>query len=184
MATITIGSTDFDVLVSLEVLDAYALAASNGAAFRALETDERKRIGISASRLFDRLTWQGKKTATDQAHVFPRTGLKDAEGTAVASDSVPQAVSDAICETALALADGSEAIGTATTESNIASLQAGSVSLSFFRGAGGQPTRLPLAAHELVRRWLGGSSGGSMVVASGTDGCAITDRRFDYSRFP
>jgi len=60
---------------------------------------------IRATQAIDatyRHRWPGSRTdGRDQALAWPRTGVEDSEGDAIASDEIPTELKDAVCEAAL-----------------------------------------------------------------------------------
>jgi len=55
-------------------------------------------IGAISDRLPTR--WPGVKASATQRRVWPRSGAKEVDGTAIASDTIPAAVQDAVAEAA------------------------------------------------------------------------------------
>lgn len=172
-ATVVIDGNTFAVYGDTDFVDDYMAGAIHGATWGTQDDTTKAKACVSATRLIDRQVWRGNKTSVEQELAFPRSGLFDASGAAVASDDIPQAVFDAFCELCLALVDGSEVQTSTTTESNIGSLTAGAVSVTFWRGAGSVPGRFPTIVQELMGRWLAASGSGAVgASAFGTDGCS------------
>ena len=109
---------------------------------------------VSATAMLDRQQWIGAQTAPKpgQALDWPRTGVTDEEGTAVASDAVPQFMKDATCELALALIQDLTVQSNADTGSNIKALKAGSAEIHYFKGTDG--SRFPTIIHEIIGHYL------------------------------
>lgn len=153
--TVNLGD-DYTVYANQETADAYLEAAQHAATWRASTTtdDDKARALVTATRLLDRQRWKGDKTDSSQAHAWPRsnTGV-----TGVVDNQIPEAVTNACIELALALLDGSDVQSEQTTEQKLQSIRAGSVSLTYFRGAEGPPRRFPLIVHELLRDYLAGA---------------------------
>lgn len=170
MATVTIDTVDYDVYITVEEADEYLAGQISATAWRALTgQDDKARAIISATRLIDRQLWQGEKTDPDQVHAFPRTGLTYPDsGDAVDSASVPQEVLDATAELASALIDGSAVQDSLTPlGSNVQSLKAGSVSISYFRAE--LLDRFPVIIQELLGFWLAGAVGLALSISHDTD---------------
>ena len=176
MPTVEINSVTYDVYVSLADADAYLEAQIAAATWQGLsdsdaDVDRKERAIVSATRLIDRQLWQGEKADPYQVHAFPRTGLVYPDsGDDVPSDAVPQEVVDATCELASLMLDGSEVQALADPNtSNVQSLKAGSVAISYFRA---EPSldRFPLIIQELLGFWLAGAGVGLTGVATGVDG--------------
>lgn len=174
MTTVTIGSNDYDVYVSDVEASTY-LAADYGraTAWAALTSDQKKMAVVSATRVLDRQRWVGAKTDSDQALAFPRTGLTDADGNAVASDTVPTAVENACAILAADIAADSDLANDPSTASNIKSVKAGSANVEFFRPQSG--TKLPTYIMDLIGAFLTAASSGSSVIDTAED-CRQTTR--------
>ena len=162
MGTVTIpviGGTSFNVYGTQSAAGVYFTGSPNAAAWAALSADEQARLMVQAARLFDRLVWDGTKTATDQALAWPRTGLLDRSGNPLATDAVPTIVEEAAYELALILNTSTDALNNPTTGSNVKRLKAGSVEIENFRPTDTTSTRLPQIVHEMVGMWLAGIDG-------------------------
>lgn len=68
----------------------------------AADADKDKALYMAAA-ILDRQSYSGAVTSADQAMAWPRAGVVDREGRAIASDSVPEAVKDAQAELAKVL---------------------------------------------------------------------------------
>lgn len=174
MTTVTISGNAYDVYVSDSDATTY-LAADFGraSAWAALTDDQRKIAVVSATRLIDRQRWVGAKTDSDQALAFPRTGLTDADGNAVASDTVPTAVENACAILAADIAADSDLANDPSTASNIKSVKAGSSNVEFFRPQSG--TKLPSYIMDLLGAFLTAASSISSVTDTSAD-CRQTTR--------
>ena len=185
--TVSIDGTDYESYVSLETADAYLNAAQHGATWRAqTDDDEKGRAIVTAVRILDRQIWKGERnpdaSPTSQLE-WPRinTGVEGVE-----DNLVPQDILDATCELALFLMDGS-AVQTdpAAQTKETSSLKAGSVSISYFKGAitaeKVNPDRFPLPVQELVQPYLGGSGVAVCGAAYGTDGESVTEEDFGFT---
>jgi hypothetical protein len=184
MSVVTIEGDEFTVYGfntdGVADADEYAKGASHATAWRALTTDDEKgRYMVTATRLLDRQRWKGEKTVEGQDLAWPRTGT-GVEG--VEDDVIPVDIVHACFELSFVLADGSDVQYEQNTAQKIASLGAGSVNISYFRGAEGLALRFPLPVHELVRDYLAGSSLGSgLVLSHGVEGESVTNQDFGYS---
>lgn len=170
----TVG--DFTVYAGTDEADAYAEGALQADPWRAADDDTKGRALVTATRIFDRQRWKGDKTVANQDLAWPRsnTGI-DTVDPAV----IPEDITNGSIELAFALVDGSTVQYDQNTSQKIQSMQAGSVSLSFFRGADGIPIRWPLPVQELIRDYL---AGGMLTLAgpisSGVDGKSVTRQDF------
>lgn len=183
MGTITLGSDTFTVYGTSTGLATYANGSLTfGDAYTSATATTRARALVEATRLLDRQAWQGDKTDSGQALAWPRTGVTDRLGNAVDDSTIPDDVITAAYELALAaLVDAGTVKGT-STGSNIQSVNAQGVSVSFFAPVAGG--RFPARVMELVGQYLGGSatstgsvsaSGLAGSYASGTDGESAFD---------
>lgn len=180
MDTINIGSNQYEVYKDLNYVDEYLAGASHAGNYRD-ETDEdtKGRWAVTATRLIDRQYWKGSKSVSTQDHAFPRTGMGV---TGVADDTTPDNVLFAYCELISDLADGSSVQTDENQSQKIQSMKAGSASLTYFRGAEGDPKRWPQIIFELLRDYLSApSSTLDSASSSGTDADSVTDEDYSYS---
>jgi hypothetical protein len=179
VATVTVDGVVFDAYRSLADTDAYLTAHVQAAAWLALSDDARGRAVVTATRQLDRLRWAGERTADDQAHAWPRTGLSD-----VADDETPTEVLDAESELALLLGLGQDVTAGSLAASRKKRVKAGSVEVEYDLAAQRTAARFPPVVTELVGRWLGGTSallaGGA--IATGTDGCSAFEQPIGLTR--
>jgi hypothetical protein len=180
MPTVNIDGVDYEVYEDTDAIDEYLNAAAHGASWRDLtDDDEKGRYAVTASRLLDRQLWKGDATGlSGQTLAWPRTGTGV---TGVEDDVIPDPIYSAYFELCLALVDGSTVQTDQNTAQKAQSLSAGSVSITYFRGAEGDPLRFPLIVQELLNPYLAGtgqSLGGAL--ASGTDGFSVTDNDFGF----
>lgn len=177
MATVTIGTTDYDVYADVGAADDYLAAEFDATLWRAEDDDDQKsRALVSATRLLDRQKWAGDKEDEDQLHAFPRTGMGLAD---IDDDEIPQDIIDASIVLAKLIHSGSNVTSSEDSASNIKRQKAGSVEQEFF-----SPTlfedsgRWPTEVLELIGRYLAGGGTGGTNVAFGTDGCSMTNETF------
>lgn len=166
--TVTIDSVNYNVYVVVADADDYLGASLYNTDWTGATTDNKGRALVMATRLLDRQAWDGSKTDNDNAQDWPRSGLEDDNGVAVDSATIPQFIKDATAELALALL-GSQDVET-FTETEVASVAAGSARIEFFRGDGSAYKRFPTAVQELVGDYLAGSNSSGLVpYADGVD---------------
>jgi hypothetical protein len=75
--------------------------------------------------------WTGAPTSTTQRLAWPRTGMFDANGNAIASNVIPQALKDAQAELAGQLLLSDTTLDNAVKVGGITSVKAGSVAVTF-----------------------------------------------------
>ena len=168
--------------ISADEADTYLNGSLTADSWLTLDEEVKERAIISATRMLDRQRWMGEKTDPAQLLQFPRTGLTDSYGTAVASEVVPQAIKDATAELALSLALDPSVQDQAGTQKGIKRVKAGSAEVEFFFSSVNK--RFSTVVSELVSAFLG--TGYSRVgiggFASGTDQCTgFTPGRYDRS---
>jgi hypothetical protein len=90
-----------DTYVSLEAVETYF--AAHGAPTDWTGTDAVKEGALRVARQWidSAYTWKGGIVDETQALDWPRQGVYDDEGRAIAEDSIPQALKDAQCEAAV-----------------------------------------------------------------------------------
>lgn len=176
---IDIGSVRYFVYGTPAFVSTYAAGSTNAEAWDELDEDGQNRICITATRIFERQRWRGEKADEDQDLAHPRTGLKDLDGNDVDSTDFHPMLLDGFCEFCLALAEDADLAGQSTTDNDVYSLSAGSVALTFFRGAGEKAGRFPPQIIELIGLWLISASGAATAaIATGTCGKSVFKRDF------
>lgn len=78
-----------------------------------------------------RRTWTGAPATTTQRLAWPRTGMYDANGNAIASNVIPQALKDAESELAGQLGTSDRTLDNDIVAQGLTSVRAGSVALTF-----------------------------------------------------
>lgn len=162
MQVVMVDSQPYDSYVTVAAADDYLAASIHGASWSSASTLTKGQALVTATRILDRQRWAG---AYDT----------QAEREAVS------AIQDACIEMALALVDGSDLQTEALTGQKLQSIKAGSVSLSYFRGADGRPRRFPLIVHELLKGYLAGSNLNIGMTATGVDGVSSTADDFGHT---
>ncbi len=163
MATVLIDSQPYITYADVVDADLYLLAAFHGATWRALtDTDEKSRALVTATRILDRQRWK------DSYDTF-------------AEREVVQDIIDASIELANYLVEGNDPQNDQNVSQKIQALKAGSVSITYFRGAEGANLRFPLLIFELLRDYLAGGSATLTGIATGTDKETITDDPIGYN---
>lgn len=140
----------------------YATGATHGTTFLALDDDGKGRALVTAGRVLDRQNWADGYTTFEER-------------------SVVQNIIDACIELAMALVDGSEVQTKPNTASDIASMSAGSVSMSFRRGIY-DATRFPLPVQELLRDYLAGAGAAFTAKSTGVDAETIFPIDLGFNR--
>ncbi len=84
-----------------------------------------------AAHYRSRPAWSGTPSTTTQALAWPRTGMYDANGNAIAVDAIPQALKNAVAELALQLLGGDRTLDNDVIVQGLSSLRVGPASFSF-----------------------------------------------------
>lgn len=95
-----------------------------------------------------RRQWTGTPATTTQRLAWPRIGMYDANGNAIPSNVIPQALKDAESELAGQLLKGDRTLDNDAVVQGLSSIRAGSVALSFREGI--VPQVLPDAVWNLM----------------------------------
>jgi hypothetical protein len=102
-----------------------------------------------------RPTWTGAPSTTTQALPWPRTGMYDINGNAIASTVIPQELKNAQAEFAIQLAKGDRTIDNDVALQGITSVKAGSVAVTFKNAGIDTTVIIPDAVWGLlVPSWL------------------------------
>lgn len=174
----TNGSTA-EVYGGLDACDDHLFqsGSSGAAAYNelAVDSDDRKRLLVDATRYIDRRRWKGTRNgAGGTALAFPRDDLTEVEGDppATASDGYQLArVSQAVFELVALAAEDPSIFAEADAGSNIRRMKAGSAELELFSPTSartGTASTLPTAVQDLLGLWLLGGGPIVAVSASGT----------------
>jgi len=117
------NADDQEVLLMMgtRVLDAMA---------RARKTYVPANKGVAA-HFITRRTWTGAPATTTQRLAWPRTGMYDANGNAIASNVIPQDLKDALSELAGALGTSDSTLDNDVIVQGLTSVKAGTVALTF-----------------------------------------------------
>lgn len=167
MATITLTAwddADANSYASVADADAYFLARLGSASWTG--TEPKKAALISATRMIDRQMWQGTPTEDDQDLAWPRSGVVDRYGTAMADDELPADFVLGFYELALALLED-ETVQDTQQGSNTKRVKAGQVEVEFFRSTLGLLGKFPQIVNDLLAQFLGGATGAAGGLVSG-----------------
>lgn len=183
MPTVSIDGTDYEVYADVEMANVYFAGSLNTDNWDAATDDTKGKALITATRLLDRQSWKGTKTGVGspaQVLAWPRDGV-DCPG--VEAGVVPDGVINSTFELARYLLEGNDIQNEQNQSQKIQTMQAGSVSLTFFRGAEGVAYRFPLIVQELLGCYLSGAGGTvAGVIATGVDGESVTRQDFGHNR--
>lgn len=163
MPQVSIGSNLFTTYADVDEGNLYLSAAFHADAWRALDDDDTKaRALVTATRILDRQKWRTNyQTFAERLEV--------------------EAIVNASIELANYIVDGVDVQNDQNISQKIQELQAGSVSISYFRGAEGASLRFPLIVTELLKDYLMIGTNAVSGVASGVDGESITNNDYGYT---
>lgn len=177
LSTVTISGNPYTIYGTLSDAKLYIAAEIGpGADAWALLTtdDQRGKMLVTAQRLLDnRIGYKGVKTVSTQAQSWPRSGVTDCEGATVDSATIPDKVCQAEYELAMALAADKTVATVNGTGSNVQSLTAGPVNITFQRATidTDKDTVLPVAVLALLKCYTSDADDSPTAEASGFDGC-------------
>jgi hypothetical protein len=181
--TLNTVSDPIEVYADLEEANHYLAGNIASTNWFAASDNARKQALVTATRIFNRECWLGELLATSgQGLVFPRTstGIDGADGV------IPEDIFFGAIELAMALIDGNTVQTNAQPgQQAIESLKAGSVQITYFRGAQAFQNefgRYPLPVQELVGRYLCGSVTAVAGSTFGTDGVSVTSDDFGFNQ--
>lgn len=170
MPTVTIGSDTFNVYVDQATAATYFNGRAGGAVWLTYVADDRARGLVSATRLLDLQSWVGTKTSPSQPIDWPRDGVVDRDGAAIANTVFPPDIQAGCCELALALLqDPTLQESSQGSSSNTKKLEAKGVAIEYFAPVDG--ARLPTACYERVAFYYTSSSGASYVATKAFGVC-------------
>lgn len=191
---VTFGGTNFTVYGDLAGVNSYLLGhSSKAAAWQALDATGKNRARLTATRSFDRQAWVGTVTdlVTPQPLAWPRTGVTDRNGVAIADNVIPPDILFGFYEWVGDVASV-PAITGATPGSNTKAVKSSkkvdvitvSEETQFFRATIGQVARFPTEVLEWIGSYLDSAAAGAgeLAYASGLDGVesAFTDAAMDF----
>lgn len=128
----TPGSATANAYLTVAEADAYFAERLHAGAWAAASTADKEAALIQATRVIDaRLCFRGAAADGVQALKWPRTGLVTMNGFALAGDSIPDQLKDAVCELALTLLSGDATLESEVVAQGITRVKAGSVELGF-----------------------------------------------------
>lgn len=166
--SITVWPTaDANAYQAVATIDTYHDNSLHGAPWRGLSADDKTRTSITATRQLDRERWAGAITAHVAGLAFPRTGIVDREGAAVADDVIPPEILDAHSELCNELA-ANPGVQTGSTGDNVKAIGASKSRVEFFEkvDSGGQ---FPIIVQDLISHMLAQNSRNKAGAAYGTD---------------
>ena len=182
--TITIDSgLEYTVYAGLETANVYVEAAfgAGADAWRDATDLTKQRALVSATRRFEATKWCGEQASSSQDLAWPRSGLTDIEGDAVADDAIPQEVIDANIELALDIILGTTQANKDAVDANIRRLKADVAEIEYFRASSASKAAFPETVRRLIGRWLCGADEAASI-AYGTDGKSNFDNDFDVNQ--
>ena len=127
----------------------------------ALSDDQKGAALISASQMFDSLNWKGVRTAETQALRWPRSGAYDLDGYALADDSIPGDVQEALADYAYTVSQSDQF--QATGLEGFSEIAVDVIKLKL--DAGDRDSAIPDRILDRLQYLIEGRSGGSLGAA-------------------
>lgn len=164
--TVTIGSDEYDVYVSVAQVDTYANGSLTADAWDALVEDDKARVIVSVTRWIDSQCWQGDKVDPVQPLAWPRT-----VGDIALIEEAAIQLSVILAANPTLMSDLTGA--TVTSGGGIKVLKAGSVQIEYFRAmnfsvyGSGRIDPFPRNIMALIGQWLCANQSGSIWAAAG-----------------
>lgn len=181
MATVTIQGNEYPVYADRDAAEEYAVAAFHATDWLLLSDEDKDRTLVTATRMLDRQSWQGTRTDANQDLAWPRDNVGCPD---VVDGVIPQNVITASIEIAIAFASGSDMQSGNNVQSQLQSIRAGDVSLTYFWGSQAEVSRFPTIVQELLACMLGAGaavSGALGAFSSGTGGSSVTNQNFGFN---
>lgn len=170
MPTVTaFPSTPANSYQTIAAITIYADGSVNGGDWLAAEELEQQRAAIEATRIIDRENWAGGRTSPTQDLAFPRTGLSDKEGVALADDQIPPDILAAHSELSMALVSSAGARSGAGTADNVKSITTNKSRVEFFKPGENIGDDLPDVVQDLAGHLLEYNNVSLAGTAYGTD---------------
>ena len=157
MEVVLVESQPYNSYATVGQADLYLAASSHAANWAAAADLVKAQALVTATRILDRQKWAAAYDTQAE-----REGVVD--------------IQEASMEMALALVDGSDLQSEQTTGQKLQSIKAGSVALTYFRGAEGTALPLPLAVWQLIAPYLAGGSTLTDAQSTGTEMCNPLER--------
>jgi hypothetical protein len=129
----TVGGANSTSYLTVDRADEIAAERLHTTAWGALSTPQKQSALMFASRLFTTRVsiCAGEVTYSDQALLFPRSGLTNRNGTVVASDTIPIDVEYSVFEWVLRIIPSDTSVESDVSAQGITKIKAGPVELSF-----------------------------------------------------
>lgn len=125
------GLENADSYVSVEFADDY-FSARGVSAWKDIEDEAKEQCLVRATDYIDNMfRWYGKKMSASQALRFPRTNLKDYEGSEITG--IPTCLKQAVCDAAMIAVDGSELFHKDNENGDVVSENITSLSFTYSR---------------------------------------------------
>ncbi len=184
MTIITIDAHDYAVYASNAQGDLYwnVMLGKVADAWTAATDLKQNKSLINATRLIDRVAWQGTPVGTPLIDVvlqWPRSGVRYATGEAVDESAAPQQIVTACIEIAGALLVNPSLFTQGTSGSNVKRVSpGGGVEVEFFNPTLDIFGRFPIEIQELIGQFLAGYSDGSISGSFSSGTSATQDSAF------
>ena len=146
----TIGGTSSNAFITVAESDSYHTGRfHNRDGWFAKTIADKQSLIVWATRMLDRLEWEGSRVDEDQKLSWPRNGLED-DGISIQSDELPERLKEATSELAYWLGQSDRMApetGAITKKINV-----GSISLEFDTDKG-DAYPIPKEVMSLIQNW-------------------------------
>jgi hypothetical protein len=162
--------------------DAYFNDSLRSEIWASFATSKRDQALIEATRILERIPYNGTKTSPSQTLEFSREGLSDVNGIALTGAETLAIMKEAEFEYAVFLLGKPAAINEADSSgrANVKSVGAGSAKVAFFRPLKG--VRFPISIRELIGTFISGAGSLTATVVSGTGGTTTFDQDYGTTK--
>ena len=176
MAIISVGTNSY---VTVAEADTYmALHARGFDLWQILDNPTKERALGTAYRSLERQRWKGAKTVDTQTQEWPRTGVTDKYGNAVATGTVPQEIKNAQIELAVEISQDDAAETNTNASRTTSRVKAEGVEVEWFSPQ--EAGRYTTAVQELIGQFL--AAGGANLVQSFGTGYASSFCENDWEK--
>lgn len=134
------------------------------AVWSALSDDQKGAALISATQMFDALDWKGIRAAEGQSLRWPRSGVYDLDGYAIADDAIPSDVQEAVADYAYTVSQGDQFQATGLEGFSEIKVDVINLKLDASDRDSAIPDRILDRLRYLVKSGAGGSIGFASVV--------------------
>lgn len=158
MGTVTIGANTYEIYDTLANALSYLDVNLAATAWKACDSDDKKKALVMTTRFFNRVNWKGDITdaITPQPLAWPRdsTGvLGHVDGT------TPDAILKGFWEMAALVIEDPEITKNRTQGSNVQRAKGGEAEVWFFRSTLDDESKFPIDVLDWIKKYIAGGDG-------------------------